>query len=501
MLHKPNLKHWLFSRSSFTLIELLVVVSIIAILSVFVIITLNPAEMLRQGRDSQRISDIDTINHALSLFRVDSPSGSLGTASITYVSIPDPTATSTTLGNQCGGLNLPILPTGWTYHCSASSTYKNADGTGWLPVNFSSASFGSPLGSLPVDPENNATISNYYTYNTSGSDWILKVPTIESAKYQSIASKDGGLSPTAYEAGSSLSMATPYVYPINWVKVPGNGSYGTSDFYVMKYEAKCVQASTNSPLSNNDTGYHTYADNLQNCSGSYYPASTPDGYPIANVSHTSAVTYCSNIGAHLLTNDEYMTIVRNAEQVGSNWSGGSPGSGYIYSGHNDNAPALALAASTDDTQGYAGETNTGGNQRRTLTLSNGSVVWDFAGNVWQHVKRSVNNIGDLTTAMNLPACSNGTLGWEWCEYATNLPYVSAWSADVVQSKVGPSNTGWNSTQGVGQVYTYGSGANQATTVFIRGGNWDYGSYAGPFTLYLNWVTGSTAGNVGFRCAR
>lgn len=56
------------------------------------------------------------------------------------------------------------------------------------------------------------------------------------------------------------------------------------------------------------------------------------------------------------------------------------GSGYIYSGHNDNAPASALAADPGDSNGYAGEANTGGNQKRTLTLSDGEVIWDLCGN-------------------------------------------------------------------------------------------------------------------------
>jgi prepilin-type N-terminal cleavage/methylation domain-containing protein len=49
----------------FTLIELLVVIAIIAILSVVVVLSLNPAEMLRRGRDSNRLSDMDTLTHAL----------------------------------------------------------------------------------------------------------------------------------------------------------------------------------------------------------------------------------------------------------------------------------------------------------------------------------------------------------------------------------------------------------------------------------------------------
>src|SRR5690349_3758443 len=188
--------------SSFTLIELLVVVSIIAILSVFVIITLNPAELLKQARDSQRVSDLSTINTSLNLYQVDAPNGSIGTASTTYISIPDPTATSTSLGNQCGGLSLPALPPGWNYHCSASSTYRNTDGTGWVPVNFNSISYGSPLGSsLPIDPVNSSSTA-YYTYTPGGSWELTAIP--ESGKYR--VSQANSLT-GAIIAGSNLSLS------------------------------------------------------------------------------------------------------------------------------------------------------------------------------------------------------------------------------------------------------------------------------------------------------
>ncbi len=42
---------------------------------------------------------------------------------------------------------------------------------------------------------------------------------------------------------------------------------------------------------------------------------------------------------------------------------------------------------------------------------------------------------------------------------------------------------------------------QHNGVFLRGGNWNNGSNAGAFTLNLNWDTGNTNNNVGFRCAR
>src|SRR3989344_5236105 len=208
-------------KSSFTLIELLVVVSIISILSVFVIITLNPSELLKQSRDSERVSDLSTINSALSLYTVDNPDISIGTASTTYISIPDNTATSTQ-GTQCQGLSLPALPSGWTYHCPASSTYRNTDGTGWIPVNFNSISYGNPLGSLPVDPINTSSTGNYYTY-TPGGSWEV-TSLLESAKYALNMANDGGRDTIRYETGSSLALVPPLGLVGYWKFDEGTGT-------------------------------------------------------------------------------------------------------------------------------------------------------------------------------------------------------------------------------------------------------------------------------------
>jgi prepilin-type N-terminal cleavage/methylation domain-containing protein len=89
--------------NGFTLIELLVVIAIIAILAVVVILTLNPVELLRQSRDANRLSDMSTLSDALNVYSVDqsgNPAFSMGQASTTYVSVFDPTATSTA-GDQC----------------------------------------------------------------------------------------------------------------------------------------------------------------------------------------------------------------------------------------------------------------------------------------------------------------------------------------------------------------------------------------------------------------
>jgi len=199
-------------RSAFTLIELLVVIAIIAILAVVVVLTLNPAELLRQSRDSNRVSDMATLTSAINLYTTDqsgSSGFSLGSSSVIYVSIPDPNAT-TTAGTNCSLLSLPTLPSAYSYHCAASSTYRNIDGTGWIPVNLTNLSSGSPISNLSVDPTNTSSSRLYYSYTTNGSQFEV-TSAMESVKYKLGGSNDqisgdGGPLATVYEKGSQLGL-------------------------------------------------------------------------------------------------------------------------------------------------------------------------------------------------------------------------------------------------------------------------------------------------------
>src|SRR3989344_4327362 len=51
----------------FTLIELIIVITILVILGIVVVMLIDPAEILAQSRDSQRISDLATIKGAVQL--------------------------------------------------------------------------------------------------------------------------------------------------------------------------------------------------------------------------------------------------------------------------------------------------------------------------------------------------------------------------------------------------------------------------------------------------
>ncbi len=208
------------ARSAFTLIELLVVIAIIAILAVVVILTLNPQEQIKQARDSNRLSDLATLTKALSLYQSDY-GGTLGNASTVYVSVP-------AVNSNCSDLGLPALPAGWSYACASTSTYRKIDGTGWIPVNFQNVSFGSPLGTLPVDPVNTTTTQNYYTYVIGGTgNNQYEVSTLmESQRYATEEATDGGSDPASYEVGSNLAIA-PFTHGLvgYWKFDEGSGIY------------------------------------------------------------------------------------------------------------------------------------------------------------------------------------------------------------------------------------------------------------------------------------
>ncbi len=188
---------------SFTLLELLIVIGIIAVLGSVTFIALNPVETIRASRDTQRFSDLDALNKAVNMAVIENTSASLGTASTVYVSLPDASST-------CASWSLPSLPTGWAYHCAASSTYTLTNGTGWLPVNLASLSTGSPIAHDPLDPTNDATHYYQYVPNPSQTTWEL-ASVMESAKYKmggpnDKTSTDGGANLGLYEQGTDLTL-------------------------------------------------------------------------------------------------------------------------------------------------------------------------------------------------------------------------------------------------------------------------------------------------------
>ena len=173
------------TKKGFTLIELLIVIGILAILVAAVVVVLNPAQLLAQARDGQRMSDMDSLRSAINFYLASATSTnflvsvSSSAATSTWTASPNNPPTSTLDAIYFNNSTTPVV----------SSTLVT--GTGWVPINFSALSGGSPLAKLPIDPTN----SGNYVYGFAGSNAssTYKIITrLESTKYAPKMSADGG---------------------------------------------------------------------------------------------------------------------------------------------------------------------------------------------------------------------------------------------------------------------------------------------------------------------
>lgn len=127
------------SQSGFTLIEILVVIGLIALLAAVVIIAINPARQFAQGRNSQRVSNVNAILNAIGQRIADNKGvfeGGFSVGGTTYV---------------CG--KLPSTKTE-IYNTMAATSTEEGGNLGCLVPTYISA--------LPMDPTQTSTGSNTF---------------------------------------------------------------------------------------------------------------------------------------------------------------------------------------------------------------------------------------------------------------------------------------------------------------------------------------------------
>ncbi len=274
--------------------------------------------------------------------------------------------------------------------------------------------------------------------------------------------------------------------PSGYVEIPANAGLALDAFCVMKYEARAwgdangdniVDPTEVDPDGCNESGCTTENWGVN----SYYPGSTAEGLPWRMLSIEQAKVECQSlgIGYDLISNAEWMAMAEDLENQNANWSGAVVGTGCLFRGNNGTADACGYAKGAIDS-GAARD------NKARLFLSNGSEIWDVAGNVTEWIdwdKQGVISLAptyctDTWTEINTDICDDNL---------TDLYFLPRNPAGI-----SPSST-YDSSYGLGK---FEGGSGGAAT---RGGSYQYADFAGVFGLSLSGTLLSAQQDIGFRC--
>jgi hypothetical protein len=285
--------------------------------------------------------------------------------------------------------------------------------------------------------------------------------------------------------------------PNNFLQIGGNATFNTQPFCIMKYEAKALKVDTqilkpdgrSGSTANWATIYHP-----TDATDGYIPVSTADAQPWTRITQGKAKEACQALGSqyHLPNNAEWMSVAREIESIGSNWSNGSVADGAINRGNSSNTPPASCAAHLENIITDCETVSTDFALKRTHTLATGAIIWDFAGNVWDMV--------DWYIPPEQKAYISTDAGpvMSWRSYADlSLLGVNIADGDVMAKKEWQaSNPAWSHTQGLGRYY---SGDAVSGGGPLRGGAFNDGVSSGIYALFIRYALTFTYHNTGFRC--
>lgn len=211
-------------RRGFALIDVAVMTGVVALLGATAAFVLNPADIMKESRDVERITALGKMNAAMGLLFATSdwrPARGVCAESV---------ATSTSpLGEALWkGLDMSVPVPRCYQHAphsvarceeryeapisGASSASRKNDGSGWVPMNLSRAAGGTLLAEWPIDPKEDGI--NFYSFvcRRNGNDikWEFAAH-MESARYgaggpDDVESTDKGNRPGLLEVGTDMEL-------------------------------------------------------------------------------------------------------------------------------------------------------------------------------------------------------------------------------------------------------------------------------------------------------
>lgn len=222
----------------FTLVELLIVLTIVAVLAIATVLILNPGEILKKSRDTQRISDLNSMKSAIALYLTTFATPIVGSS--TDANCKDASVASTrriwlsmpndgTQGSSSGGWIVDTSPpSSWsgspTWVQGSTTNLGKVDGTGWIPINLNNTTGGAAISNWPQDPNigfasalTDITNSDrFYRYTCNGASASTFPSTFEinanlESSYYTTAptnaeTNDGGDNSNLLEAGTYLYL-------------------------------------------------------------------------------------------------------------------------------------------------------------------------------------------------------------------------------------------------------------------------------------------------------
>lgn len=323
-----------------------------------------------------------------------------------------------------------------------------------------------------------------YTYSSDGNHFIISTELAEKRTYCFRSDSGRYVFDDCAPYGGSLGSC-----PTGWIEIPGTNNC------TMKYEAK---------ISGNDNGNQTY-------NSAFIADSRPSGTPWVNITQQQAKDECIAIGAHLMTNAEWMTIARNIE----NNPTPNTVNNYFYIGNSDES-GVVLSASSNDNDGYYGTGESAQKewfkfslieeahaiamqcedvrdpilQKRTFQLNNGEIIWDFSGNISEMVD------GITITVENQP--ESDTSPWDDHQlYYGEINSITDWK-ELNSTDFLPQNTSLTAENN--RIGTFTNLWVGCTTTVTKGGDMRYCESAGIYNTQMLCIDDSDS-DIGFRCVK